>query len=153
MRFRILCLTGFIGAFLSSNASADDSAERAKLAGAWQGESGAAKAVWILESHGDAFRITNSVGDKRISEFACNLGQECEVKDAGHKVKVMMYFNGPKLVMLETKGEEVVKKRFGAAETGDALDIEIIPITPAGKNETLRFKRVQNTAAVAATAK
>ena len=74
------------------------------------------------------FHVTNSLGEKKIAEYACNLGKECEVKDAGRKVKVTLYFNGPNLVMLETKGEEVVKKRFGVTEKGDTLELEVIPI-------------------------
>lgn len=146
MSFRILSLVAFTGVFLSSIAFADDSTERAKLAGTWQGE---AKAVWILESQGDAFHITNSQGDKKIAEYACTLGKECEVKDAGRKIKVTLYFNGSKLVVLKTRGEEVVKLRFGAAEQADTLDLEVIPVVPDGKAETLHFKRVQNVVAAA----
>jgi hypothetical protein len=150
MSFRILCQSAFIGAFLCSIALADDSDDRAKLTGTWQAQesSGAAKAVWIFDSQGDAMHIVNSQGDKKIAEFACNLGKECEVKDAGRKVKVTIYFNGPKLVVLETKGEEVVKKRFGVTETGETLELEVIPVGP-GKAETLHFTRVQGSAAVA----
>jgi len=151
MSFRILCLTAFLGAFLSTIAVAEDSAERAKLTGAWQSQEGAVKAVWILESQGDAIHITNSQGDKKIAEYACTLGKECEVKEGGRKVKVTLYFNGSKLVMLETKGEEVVKRRFGAAEQGDTLELEVIPVVPDGKTETLHFQRVQNGTAVAAS--
>jgi len=153
MAFRILCLTVLTGAFFGSIALADDSAERVKLAGTWQSQEtgGAVKAVWILESKGDSFHITNSQGDKKIVEFACTLGQECEVKEAGRKVKVTVFFNGPKLIVLETRGEEVVKKRFGAMEAGDTLELEVIPVSPEGKTETLHFKRVQ-AAAVAANA-
>jgi hypothetical protein len=153
MSFRILCLMALIGAFLSSIALADDSTERAKLTGTWQSQegSGAANAVWILDSQGEVFRITNSQGDKKIAEFACNLGKECEGKDGGRKVKVTLYFNGPKLVVLKTRGEEVVKLRFGAVEQGDTLELEVVPVSPDGKTETLHFKRLQNAAAVAAT--
>jgi hypothetical protein len=153
MSFRILCFSALIGAFFSSIALADDSEDRAKLTGSWQAqEGGAAKAVWIFESQGDSLHIINSQGDKKIAEFACNLGKECEVKDAGRKVKVTLYFNGPKLVVLETRGEEVVKKRFGVIETGDTLELEVIPVGP-GKAETLHFTRVPNATAVTASAK
>jgi hypothetical protein len=147
MSSRILWLGAFTGAFFSSIALAEDSAERAKLAGTWQGE---ANAVWILESQGDAFHITNSQGDKKIVEFACTLGKECEAKDAGRKVKVTLFYNGPKLVVLKTRGEEVVKLRFGAAEAGDTLELEVIPVSPNGKTETTHFKRLANAASVAA---
>src|SRR5579862_423659 len=149
MSLRIFCLVGMLGTFLGSIAFADDTTERAKLTGTWQAQegAGAAKSVWIFDSQGDAMHITNSQGDKKIAEFACNLGKECEVKDAGRKVKVTLYFNGPKLVVLETRGEEVVKKRFGVTETGDILELEVIPVGP-GKAETLHFTRLQNAGAV-----
>jgi len=150
MNFRILCSVAGIGAFLGSIALADDTGDRAKLTGTWQSQGGAANAVWIFESQGDVFHIVNSQGDKKIAEFACNLGKECEVKDAGRKVKVTLFFNGAKLVVLETRGEEVLKRRFGAVETGDTLELEVIPVVPDGKTETLHFKRVPNAAAVAA---
>jgi hypothetical protein len=146
MSFRIVCLTACFGAFLSSIAFADDSAERAKLTGTWQssqGEKGVAtKAVWILESQGDAIHIINSQGDKKIAEYACALGKECEVKDGGRKVKVTLFFNGSKLVLLETRGDQVVKRLFATAQTGDILDLDVIPMTPDGKTETLHFQRV-----------
>jgi hypothetical protein len=153
MSFRSLCLIAFFGVSLHSIALADDSTERAKLAGAWQarGEGGAANSVWILQSQGDVFHITNSQGDKKIADYACNLGKECEVKDGGRKVKVTLFFNGTKLVVLETKGEEVLKRRFGAVETGDTLELEVIPVVPDGKTETLHFKRVQTVVAASPT--
>jgi len=149
MGFRSLCLIGFIGVSLGSIALGDDFAERAKLTGTWQaqGEGGAANAVWVLESQGDVFHITNSEGDKKIADYACNLGKECEVKDGGRKVRVTVYFNGPKLVVMETKGDEVVKRRFGAAQQGDTLELEVIPVAPAGKTEMLHFQRLSNAAA------
>jgi|SRR5579863_5200707 hypothetical protein len=155
MSFRIVCLTACFGAFLGSIALADDSTERAKLTGTWQSSTGekgiATKAVWVLESKGDSMHIINSQGDKKMAEYACTLdGKECEVKDGGRKVKVTLYFNGPKLVVLETKGDEVVKRRFGTAE-GDTLELEVIPMVPDGKTETLHFQRVQNGAAVASS--
>jgi hypothetical protein len=148
MSFRTLCLTACIGVCLGSIARADDSTERAKLTGTWQGET---KAVWIFDNQGDAFHIVNSLGDKKIAEFTCNLGKECEVKDGGRKVKVTLFFNGAKLVVLETHGEEVLKRRFGAVETGDTLELEVIPVVPDGKTETLHFKRVQSVVAAGST--
>jgi hypothetical protein len=143
-----LGVAALIGASLSSIALADDYTDREKLAGTWQAQ-GAAKTVWVLESQGEGFHITNSLGDKKVAEYACGLGKECEVKDGGKKVKITLYFNGPKLVVVETKGDEVVKRRFGVAEQADTLDLEVIPVAPAGKTETLHFQRVQTAAAAA----
>ena len=72
------------------------------------------------------------------------MGKECGVKDAGRRAKVSMYFNGPKLVEMETgaKGTPVVKRRFSIAADGDTMDLETIPLVPAGPTETTHFKRV-----------
>ena len=126
-------------------AFADDSTARARLIGHWQPAEPTAKdnGVWTLESGGgDVLRVTYSVGDQKLGEFECSTtGRECEVTDSGKSAKVSMWFNGSNLVELETKGREVLKRRFAVAEQGDTLDIEVIPIVPEGKTETLHFKR------------
>jgi hypothetical protein len=131
-------------------AFASDSSTRAKLIGRWQPLESAAKAakeagVWTLEAKGgDNLRVTHSLGDQKLSEFECSTtGRECEMKDSGKTAKVSMWFNGAKLVELETKGREVVKRRFAVAGQGDILEVEVIPIVPEGKPETLRFERTQ----------
>ena len=55
---------------------------------------------------------------------------------------VIYSFNGSKLVLLETRGDQVVKRLFATAQTGDILDLDVIPMTPDGKTETLHFQRV-----------
>jgi hypothetical protein len=56
--------------------------------------------------------------------------------------KVSMCFNGPKLVELETRGNQVVKRRFTVTGDGDTMDLETIPIVPTGKSETTHLRRV-----------
>lgn len=149
MKVCVLCA----GLIASLTMFADDVAERAKLNGAWQAQeqSGStAHAVWTLEEQGSGMRITNSQGDKKMVEFVCDLAKECEIKDAGKKVKVTVYFNGPKLVVMETRGEQVFKRRFGLAETGDVMELEVIPVIPAGKTETIHFTRVPSASAAPA---
>lgn len=58
-----------------------------------------------------------------------------------------LWFNGPKLVELETRGTEIVKRRFSIAGDGDTMDLETIPIFPSGKIETAHFKRVPSAVA------
>jgi hypothetical protein len=146
MHVRCLGLIALTGALFVTAAFADDSAERAKLTGAWklQGGNGADHTVWTLDVQGDVFRVSSAQGGKTIAEFTCSPAKECETKDGGHKVKVLMYFNGPKLVMQETKGDEIFKRRFGAGEHPDTLDLEFIPVTPGGKTEMLHFQRVSD---------
>jgi hypothetical protein len=37
----------------------------------------------------------------------------------------------------------VVKRRFKILPQGDMMEMEVIPIVPSGKTETLQFKRGQ----------
>jgi hypothetical protein len=62
---------------------------------------------------------------------------------AGKKATVSVWFNGPKLVQLETQGASVVKRRFAALPQGEAIEVKTIPIVPDGNGETVRFKREQ----------
>jgi hypothetical protein len=126
-------------------AADDPEVERAKLVGKWelQSENGSGKApVWVIEDKRFSMHITRLVGEQKMCEFECDLGKECKVKDSGKSVTEQIYFNGPKLVELETKGNDVVKRRFTAATTPDTLEVEVIQLVPSGKTETLVFKRV-----------
>jgi len=77
------------------------------------------------------------------------MGRECEGKDAGREAKISLWFSGPKLVQLETRGSEVVKRRFAASQPGDSMEIEVIPIVPDGKKQVLKLKRLHPTTAAA----
>lgn len=114
------------------------------LAGSWQDGS----TVWTIESAGDQLHVLQMDGTRKVEEFTCNtMGKECK---AG-KAKVSLWFSGPKLVMLETHGSEIVKRRFDAGGS-DELVLETIPVTPTGKTETQRLKRTE-LSATAATGK
>jgi len=130
-----------ISLLLSAVAWADDQADRGKLAGVWDAQDGAAKrGVWSFELKGDNLHMTYSEGGQIVTDFECNTkGRECDAKVGGGKAKVSLWFNGPKLVEMETKGQEIVKRRFGIA--GEQMEMEVIPISPDGKTETLHFKR------------
>jgi Carboxypeptidase regulatory-like domain len=134
-------------ALFVGTAWAGDNADHAKLGGAWQVQSEAGKgpaSVWVLEEKGDAVHITYSRGDQKLAEFECNaMGRECEIKDSGKQAKVSMWYSGPKLVELETRGSEVVKRRFAVSGQGDTMELEVIPIVPSGPSETKLLKRLQ----------
>jgi hypothetical protein len=120
--------------------------ERPSISGEWQLETAAAKdsgPAWILDTKDDTIHVTELQNGQKVSEFDCNtLGRECDVKDSGRHAKVSFYFNGAKLVQLETRGSDVVKRRFSVGEQGDSLEVEEIPVVPAGKPVVERFKRV-----------
>ncbi|MEO8598094.1 MAG: hypothetical protein ABI759_32540 [Candidatus Solibacter sp.] len=135
-----------LSALLLTGAAFADDDSRAKLIGKWQQSDGNAdaKATWTLAGvPAESIRATNSSGAQTIAEFECNtMGKECEVKDAGRKTKVSMWFNGAKLVVMETRGDQVAKRRFAIAGDGDTMDLETIPIVPSGKVEITHFKRI-----------
>ena len=129
---------------------ADDEADRTKLIGTWQLQSGSDKdgSLWTLETKTDGLRIVRSQNNQTLAEFECNtVGKDCDVKDSGHHVKVSFYYNGPKLVEFETRGSDVVKWRFGITGQGDTMEVEEIPVSPAGKTEVLQFKRAPTVSA------
>jgi hypothetical protein len=123
--------------------AADD--DRAKLTGTWQSSSGSE--TWVLQDKGETWHIAYTQGNQKPAEFDCAAdGRDCNVKEAGHAAKVSLYFNGPRLVELETKGAEVIKRRFAVGQQGDQMDVEVIPVVSTEKAATVHFKRVSATA-------
>ena len=133
----------FLVLVLGVSALADDAINRAKLSGAWQlGDEKGPR--WILDQRLDDVHLTYLEGDRKVTEFECNtIGRECQTKVSGKSAKVSMWFSGSKLVELDTKGQEIVKRRFAVADQGDVLELEVIPILPGGKSEAFHFRRVQ----------
>jgi hypothetical protein len=128
---------------------ADDASARASLLGTWQetDDFGKGVSVWVLEANSDSLHVTNSQGDQKLSEIDCKpAGAECEGTDTGKKVKVVMYFNGPTLVQMETEGSNVIKRRFTVTDKPDMMDLEVMPLTGHPKPETLHLKRMPVTA-------
>jgi len=125
-------------------APGDDYADRAKLVGSWQSPDNSQ--LWSFQTEGDSLKVTQTEGGAKIADFVCNTdGKSCEVKIGGKKASVSFYYNGPKLVEIEQKGSDVIKRRFAAAEA-DGMELEVMPIVPSGSNETLKFKRVNTVA-------
>jgi hypothetical protein len=125
----------------------DDAADRALLAGNWAADSAGGNdstESWTITEDREQMNINHSrSGDESVVE--CNtVGRECQLKDSGREIRISMWFNGPKLVQMETRGSDVVKRRFRATEGGQTLEVETIPIVPTGKAEITRFKRIQS---------
>jgi hypothetical protein len=117
---------------------ADDDADRAKLAGAWQLQDATAReaGTWSFQNQGQTMHITHVAPDQTSTQYECaTSGRECDIKTPGKPGKVSLWFNGAKLVQLETRGPEVVKRRFMVKD--NHLEMEIIPISPSGKTETV----------------
>lgn len=132
---------------LGVGALADDQGDRQKLLGSWELQGVAENSPpssWTFSTVRDSMQVTEAEGGKKVTDFACGTeGKPCEVKTGGKKATVSMWFNGPSLVEMETKGSDVVKRRFKILPQGDAMEMEVIPIVPSGKTETFQFKRAQ----------
>ena len=60
------------------------------------------------------------------------------MSDGGRKATVSLWYNGDSLVMMETKGSSVVKRKL-TLTGGATLQMDVIPIVPQGKTDKLVF--------------
>jgi hypothetical protein len=124
------------------SAQADTQADRAQLIGSWVQNGGAA--AWIIDSQTDGLHLTEIERSAPIADFQCNTeGHDCNVKIGGHKATVTLYYNGPALVQLETIGDQVVKRRFTILPSGNAMKVEVMPMSGHAPNQQLEFERGQ----------
>ena len=109
-----LCKAAFTLLLLAVSAFADDRADRAKLIGVWESPgNGGKNGVWTISAGVDTLHITYMEGGQKLADFECNTaGRDCKAKAFGHDSTISMYFNGPKLVQMETRGAEVLKRMF-----------------------------------------
>lgn len=143
---RYVQITLFAVLLLAAPLRADNASDRAGLLGSWQQppESGKEAAVWVLQMKGMSLHITESVGAQAVSEFECPpKGAECEGTAEGKKASVSLYYDGPALVEIETRGSDVTRRKFMVAKQSDTLDIEVMPIVGDNKAETLHLKRIR----------
>jgi hypothetical protein len=144
---RRLRLTMILLLSLGVEAFADDQSDRQKLIGSWDLQSPAESTSaisWTFSATGHSMRIKQLEGGSKVADFECETeGTPCEIKTGGKRAMVSLWFNGPRLVEMETKGSDVVKRRFKILPASDAMEMEVIPIVPGGKTETFEFKREQ----------
>src|SRR5580700_11199101 len=96
---------------LATRCLADTQTDRDHLVGSWVRSGG--NNAWVIDNGPDGLHITQIEGASPIADFRCNTeGQSCDIKIGGRKATVSMYYNGPALVQLETKGSQVVKRKF-----------------------------------------
>ncbi|MEQ1884078.1 MAG: hypothetical protein ABL967_03395 [Bryobacteraceae bacterium] len=128
-------------------AMADDAASRAKIAGVWEGENNGFPSRWTLENKGDSVHLVYQEKNEKLIDFECStLGKECSTKVDGKGAKMTLYYNGPLLVVMESKGAEVATRRFGVDASGDQLSVDWMPLVPSGKDSTVQYKRVKEQA-------
>jgi hypothetical protein len=133
----------FVMLSVSGLVFADDLATRALLLGQWESQDGAGQSsVWTIERKGEALRVAASKGDQKLLEYECKpSGVDCDAWVSGKRAKISMYFNGPALVQIETKGSEITKRRF-LAKDHEMIDLEVIPVVPGGNSHIIHLKRV-----------
>ena len=108
--------------------------------GTWQAADKSSELV--VEQTGDSVHVKEMRGPKLLCEYTCNsMGKDCTFKQDGKKATVSVYFNGPKMVELRTHGDVVMKRRFGLTNDGKTMEVELMPIVPPGKNETVLYAK------------
>ncbi len=150
MRSGFVILPAFVLMFTAIG-FADDQTDRQKLNGTWQSDGGA-QSTWTLTSSGDGIHMVSASQGQPVDDFNCNTsGKECSVKHAGHSSKVSMWFNGSKLVELETTGSQTLRRRFNVTGNGDTLEVETTNVTAGGAPDVTHFKRAPVSTAVQAS--
>jgi hypothetical protein len=97
---------------------------------------------WTFTQKDDKLHVQEMDGDKAVADFTCSLsGQECQVSEDGHSEKIMMYYNGPKLVVIREHGNDALKQRMSVSADGKTLQVETVPLSESQKAETLTFGR------------
>jgi hypothetical protein len=114
------------------------------LSGTWLDSSNSAEKITFNEK-GDKIQVREQDGDKVLADYTCNLsGQQCNVKEAGHPVKVMIYYNGSKLIEIKERGSDVEKRRFSLGQDGKTMLVETIPLSSAGGQPITRTYQKEN---------
>jgi len=124
---------------------ADENMDRMKLLGSWEmtAHNDGETTSWMFTAKGDTFEVKEQEGKETIAAFECSIkGKPCEVKVNGKKTSVSLWYNGSYLVEMESQGSDVLKRRFRIGSDPDSMEVETIPVVPAGKNETFQYKRV-----------
>ena len=132
----ITTLSGLL--FLAASAIASQTPD---VSGTWLADSNASVKLIFKQKDGQ-LHVQELNGDKVKADFTCSLsGQECDVKQEGHPEKVMLYFNGAKLVEIRERGTDTNKERFTLSVDGTTLTEETVPLTADQRRETLLFRR------------
>jgi len=119
-------------------------AQTPDLSGTWVADSNGSQ-KWVLDQKAGKMHIQEMTGDKVEAEFTCSMdGQECVTKENGHREKIVMYFNGAKLVEIRERGGSSFKQRLAVSADGKTLTVESVPLTSQQKPEIMSFHREQS---------
>jgi hypothetical protein len=129
------------GGLLAIAMSAVAVAQTPDVSGTWLADSNESH-KWVLEQKSGKIHVEEMNGEKVEANFTCSLsGEECAVKEDGRSEKLMMYFNGEKLVEIRERGTESVKRWIYTSEGGKKLTVETVPLSPLDRSETQSFHR------------
>jgi hypothetical protein len=145
----------YASGMMYGTASSRAQEERADLSGTWKLDPSRTEPVQsnkdltlVIEDKADEIRVKETRGPDLkddVTEFTCGkYGTECALQDGRSKASVTVYYNGPALVTMKTrgrKGSSVEKRRYTL--TGDTLVVEVTPIDPAGRPEKLVFTKAR----------
>lgn len=138
MKLVMYTIAAFAAFSTIASAQADPLADRANLTGSWVQNGG--NRGWVIEPSGNNLHMTLLENSAPVADFTCTAdGHDCETKISGHKAKVSMYYNGAALVQFETRGDQVVKRRFSA--TGNSLKVQITAMNGKTETEEREFAR------------
>jgi hypothetical protein len=120
------------------------------LTGTWQFDAAKSElhyskissAIWVIDEGANSIHITETEGakSKKIDMQCTTDGKECQV--SGDKSKASFWYNGPILVEMQTKGDQVTRFRLKAAEDGKTMTVELTHIVPqTDKSDLLVFTK------------
>jgi hypothetical protein len=116
-------------------------AQTKDFSGTWQSDSNASQ-KWVLDQKDGRIHVQEMNGGRVEADFTCALnGQECAAKENGRSEKIMMYFNGDKLVEIRERNAVSSKQRLTVSDDGKTLTVETVPLSSDQKAETLSFRR------------
>jgi len=131
----------FLIAFAAAAAFA---ADRPNLNGTWQlsshHEARLKFETLLIEQTPDGVKISESGTKEKTVDIACGVdGHECKLKEG----EISLWYNGPALVMMEMhhNRDVVTKTRLVLSEDGNALNLEVIHVSPPGSSSTYTFKK------------
>ncbi len=113
----------------------------ASLSGTWVAENNG-EVKWLLTETDHDIHIKEMLGERVEADFTCPInGQECAVKIDGHSEKIMVYYNGDKLVELFEGPNGPDKKRLSVSADGKTLTVETVPMSAQQRKETIVFQK------------
>jgi len=125
--------------------------DRPNLSGTWQFDSSKSElhtvkvggATWVINEDDNTIQITESEdGATKKIDFKCTTdGKECKI--TGAKAKASFWYNGPMLVEMETKGDNVVRYRMKLSDDGKTLTVDTTSIVPQSTQDDILVFRKQ----------